>query len=155
MQPDQLVGRVERLVAQLKEAEKQIAALNSERLLASAPGRADKAVDVGGVRFLGLEVPGVAGADLRTLALDLRERLGSGAAVVALVGGADKPSVLVTTNDAARGLGLRAGQLIAPACAALGGKGGGKDDLAQGGGTDAGAAPEAIAAVRQAMETRA
>ena len=155
VQPDQLVGRVERLVAQLKEAEKHIAALNSERLLATASSLAERVQDVAGVRFLGLEVPGVAGADLRTLTLDLRERLGSAAAVVALVGGTDKPSAIVATNDAARGLGLRAGQLIGVACAALGGKGGGKDDLAQGGGTNPSAAPEAIAAVRRALETRA
>ncbi|HSO70951.1 MAG TPA: alanine--tRNA ligase, partial [Arachnia sp.] len=87
VQPDQLVGRVERLVAQLKEAEKHIAALNSERLLATASSLAERVQEVAGVRFLGLEVPGVAGADLRTLTLDLRERLGSAAAVVALVGG--------------------------------------------------------------------
>ena len=155
VQPDQLVGRVERLVAQLKEAEKQIAALNAERLLASAAAMTANAETVAGVTFLGLEVPGVAGGDLRTLALDLRERLGTAPAVVALVGGAEKPTAIVATNDAARGLGLRAGQLIGVACAALGGKGGGKDDLAQGGGTDPSAAPAAVAAVRRALETRA
>nr|WP_231980785.1 DHHA1 domain-containing protein [Tessaracoccus coleopterorum] len=84
----------------------------------------------------------------------MRERLGSGPAVVALVGGVDKPTAVVATNEAARGLGLRAGQLIGLASAALGGKGGGKDDLAQGGGTDASAAPAALAAVRGALETR-
>ena len=154
VQPDQLVGRVERLVAQLKDAEKQIAALNAERLLAGAAGMVSQAVDVDGVRYLGVAVPGVGGGDLRTLALDLRERLGSGPAVVALVGGADKPTALVGTNDAARGLGLSAGQLIGVACAALGGKGGGKPDLAQGGGTDASAAPQALAAVREALARR-
>jgi alanyl-tRNA synthetase len=154
VQPDQLVGRVERLVAQLKDAEKQIAALNAERLLAGAAGMVSQAVDVDGVRYLGVAVPGVGGGDLRTLALDLRERLGSGPAVVALVGGADKPTALVATNDAARGLGLSAGRLIGVACAALGGKGGGKPDLAQGGGTDASAAPQALAAVREALAQR-
>lgn len=155
VQPDQLVGRVERLVAQLKDAEKRIAALNAERLLASAAGMVGDAVDVAGVRYLGITVPGVAGNDLRTLALDLRERLGSDPAVVALIGGADKPTALVATNEAARGLGLRAGQLISVACAELGGKGGGKDDLAQGGGTDASAAPQALRAVRDALAARA
>ncbi|GAA3857939.1 alanine--tRNA ligase [Tessaracoccus defluvii] len=154
VQPDQLVGRIERLLTQLKDAEKQIAALNTEKLLSGAAALAEQAIDVAGVRFLGLEVPGVAGGELRTLALDLRERLGSAAGVVALVGGAEKPMAIVATNDAARGLGLRAGQLISLACSALGGKGGGKDDLAQGGGTDASAAPAALAAVRQALEPR-
>ena len=155
VQPDQLVGRIERLVAQLKDAEKQIAQLNAEKLLAGASAMVSKAVDVNGVKLLALEVPGVAGGDLRTLATDLRERLGHDPAVVALIGGADKPAAVVATNEAARGLGLGAGRLIGVACAALGGKGGGKDDLAQGGGTDATQAGKALADVRAAVESRA
>ena len=154
VQPDQLVGRVERLVTQLKDAEKQIAKLNAEKLLASSATLVEQAETVGGVRYLGVSTPGVAGGDLRTLVLDLRERLGSGPAVVALIGGSDKPTAVVATNEAARGLGLRAGQLIGLASAALGGKGGGKDDLAQGGGTDPAAAPMALAAVRSALDSR-
>ena len=99
-------------------------------------------------------VPGVSGGDLRTLAIDLRERLGSEAAVVALVGGDAKPTAIVATNEAARGLGLGAGRLISRACAELGGKGGGKDDLAQGGGTDASGAQRALDAVREAIAQR-
>ena len=154
VQPDQVVGRVERLISQLKDAEKQIAKLNAEKLLAGSAQLVQQAVDVNGVRYLGVATPGVGGGELRTLAMDLRDRLGSEPAVVALVGGADKPTALVATNAAARDLGLKAGQLISLASAALGGKGGGKDDLAQGGGTDASAAPQAIAAVRSALETR-
>lgn len=154
VQPDKIVSRVEKLVAQLKEAEKKIAALNAEKLLASSAQLVTQAEDLGGVRFLGVATPGVAGGELRTLAIDLRERLGSGPAVVVLVGGDAKPTALVATNEAARGLGLKAGQLISLACAALGGKGGGKDDLAQGGGVDPSAAPQAIAAVRGALEAR-
>ena len=154
VQPDQLIGRIERLVAQLKDAEKQIAALNAEKVLAGASMLVAQAVDVAGVKFLGAEVDGVGGGDLRTLALDLRERLGSEPAVVALVGGSEKPAAIVATNEAARGLGIGAGKLISVACQALGGKGGGKDDLAQGGGTDKQAAPQAIAAVQDALATR-
>jgi len=154
VQPDQLVGRVERLISQLKDAEKQIAKLNAEKLLASSAQLVERAVDLGGVRYLGVATPGLGGGELRTLVLDLRERLGSAPAVVALIGGGDKPTAVVATNEAARGLGLRAGQLIGLASAALGGKGGGKDDLAQGGGTDPAAAPAALAAVREALETR-
>ncbi|HMT87016.1 MAG TPA: alanine--tRNA ligase, partial [Arachnia sp.] len=151
---DQVLGRVERLIAQLKDAEKQIAALNAEKLLAGAAALVEGAVDANGVRYLGATLPGVGGGDLRGLALDLRERLGQGPAVVALVGGEGKPGAVVATNAAARELGLKAGRLIAAACAELGGKGGGKDDLAQGGGTDASGADRALAAVRTAVETR-
>ena len=58
---------------------------------------------------------------------------------------ADRPVVVVTVNDAARKAGLTAGALVRPAAEVLGGRGGGKDDVAQGGGAPLGAtAPEAI-----------
>ncbi len=144
--PEQLPERVARLVAQLKEAEKRVASLESEKLLAGAQQMLAKVERVGETDLLALEVPGVAGGDLRTLATDLRGRLGDAApTVVALVGGVDKPAAVVATNEPARGRGLRAGQLIREVCGVLGGKGGGKDDLAQGGGTDAARAGEALA----------
>ncbi len=155
VQPDQLVGRVEKLVADLKDAEKRLAAMHAAQLLSRAGDLVHRARDVGGVRFLGVEVPGVGGGDLRALVTDLRNRLGTEPAVVALIGGSDdKAAAIVATNEAARDLGLRAGALIGVACKALGGRGGGKDDLAQGGGTDVSAAPEALAAVAEAVERR-
>ncbi|RRD07200.1 alanine--tRNA ligase [Arachnia propionica] len=156
VQPDQLVERVEKLLSQLKSAEKQIAALQAEKLLARSGELAAAARPVGGVNLVAAALPGVTGGDLRTLALDIRERLGQEPAVVALAGGVEgKAAGVVATNAAARQLGIRAGALISVACQAMGGKGGGKDDLAQGGGTDPGAAPEAIAAVEAALADRA
>lgn len=156
VQPDQLVERVEKLLSQLKSAEKQIAALQAEKLLARSGELAAAARPVGGVTLVAAALPGVPGGDLRTLALDIRERLGQEPAVVALAGGVEgKAAGVVATNAAARQLGIRAGALISVACQAMGGKGGGKDDLAQGGGTDPGAAPEAIAAVEAALADRA
>ncbi|MDO5735605.1 MAG: alanine--tRNA ligase [Propionibacteriaceae bacterium] len=155
VQPDQVVGRVEKLISALKDAEKQIAALHAAQLRANAGQLTSQARDIAGVRYLGIELAGVSGGDLRTLALDLRDRLGNAPAVVALVGGGDgKAAALVATNDAARELGIKAGSLIAPACAALGGKGGGRDDMAQGGGTTPEAAPQALAAIELALAHR-
>lgn len=155
VQPDQLVERVEKLVTQLKAAEKQIAALQAEKLVARAGELVDGARTVGGVRLVGVALPGVAGGDLRTLALDLRERLGEEPGVVALAGGAGtKAAAVVATNAGARELGIRAGALIAVACEAMGGKGGGKDDLAQGGGSNPDAAPQAVAAVEASLAAR-
>ncbi len=155
VQPDQLAERVERLVQQLKSAEKQIAALQAEKLLSRSGELAAGARQVGDVRLVAVAVPGVGGADLRTLALDIRERLGQEPAVVALMGGADgKAAGVVATNAAARSLGVRAGQLISLATQAMGGKGGGKDDLAQGGGSRPEAAPQAVAAVEAALAAR-
>jgi len=91
----------------------------------------------------------VAGDDLRTLALDVRGRLGDARpAVVAVAGTSNgRPSVVVATNAGARDLGLRAGLLVRGAAGRLGGGGGGKDDVAQGGGTEAAAVPAALEGV--------
>ena len=155
VQPDQVVGRVEKLIGQLKDAEKQIATLHAAQLRAGAGQLASQARDIAGVKYLGVELAGVSGADLRTLATDLRDRLGNEPAVVALVGGSDgKAAALVATNNAARSLGIKAGRLIAEACSALGGKGGGRDDMAQGGGTQPEAAPQALAAIEAVLAHR-
>lgn len=152
---DQLPGRVEKLVAALKDAEKQIAELRAAQLRAGLGSLLTSTKDISGVRLLAAQVEGVVGNDLRTMANDLRTKLGEDAAVVALIGGtAEKPAAIVATNEAARALGLKAGSLIGAACAELGGRGGGKDDLAQGGGSDASAAPKALAAVEQAIRER-
>ena len=90
--------------------------------------------------------------DVRSLALQVRDRLGADAAVVALgaeVGG--RAVVIVATNDAARAAGAKAGALAKAAAGALGGGGGGRDDVAQGGGTDASALPAALTAVKDAL----
>ena len=72
--------------------------------------------------------------------------------VVAVVGVKDgKPAVVVATNEAARGRGLSANTLVRAACGELGGSGGGKDDVAQGGGADASGVDRAIAAVRNGL----
>jgi len=155
VQPEQLAERVDKLLGQLKSAEKQIAALQAEKLLARSGELAAAARRVGDVRLVAESLPGIAGGDLRTLALDIRERLGAEPAVVALFGGGSgKAAGVVATNAAARDLGVRAGQLISAACRAMGGKGGGKDDLAQGGGSDPAAAPKAITAVEEMLADR-
>ena len=98
-------------------------------------------------------VPGANGGDVRTLALDIRNRLaGDRAGVVAVLGSAnDKPSVVVAVNDAGRAAGVSANSLVRTASEVLGGKGGGKDDVAQGGGSDVSRTGEALTAIRRAL----
>ena len=72
--------------------------------------------------------------------------------LVALTGEAKgRPLVVVATNEAARAAGLKAGAMVKTATGVLGGGGGGKDDVAQGGGQDASAVPQALDAVRAAV----
>lgn len=153
--PDQLIPRVDKLLAQLKEAEKNIAAMRAKNLTDEASTLTNSAVDVAGVKFLGVELPGTAGGDLRTLAHDLRERMGTQPSVVALMGGQEgKAAAVVATTQQARDLGLKAGALIALACRTLGGKGGGRDDLAQGGGSKPELGAQALAAISEAIADR-
>ena len=118
------------------------------------------AKDVAGVRLITHDAGELASADeLRSLALDLRSRLGTGAgapaAAVAVAGVAKgRPAVLVATNEEARAAGVKAGALVRTAAGILGGGGGGKDDVAQGGGTDPGKIVEALGAIATAVAQR-
>ncbi len=154
VQPDQLVERIERMVAQLKHAEKTINDLNAAKALSQAADLVGTAVDVEGLRVLTARVQ-VSGNDVRTLALDLRARLGADA-VVCLVGGTDdKPSLVVAAGDGARARGIGAGALVAVAAPEIGGRGGGKDDFAQGGGTNGAAAQSAFDALVRSVREKA
>jgi len=89
------------------------------------------------------------GDELRVLVTRVREKLGDVASVVALAAEvADKPLVTVAVSAAARDLGHNSGVLAKTVAGILGGGGGGKPELAQGGGTDITAIPAALDAVR-------
>lgn len=151
--PDELHDRVSSLMTRLKETEKQLGSLRAAQVLAAAGALAEGAVEIDGVRVVTHDA-GEAGADdLRTLVLDVRSRLGESAPAVVAVGGVAKgrPVVVIATNAGARERGIRAGALVKTATGLLGGGGGGKDDLAQGGGQDAGRLSAALDGVRGAV----
>jgi alanyl-tRNA synthetase len=152
--PEELPERISGIIGRLKEAEKEIAGLKAGQLLAVAAELAGNPLDLHGVAYVAHRAPdGAKADDLRKLALDVRARIGSRPAVVAVAGVAgDRPVVVVATNEAARERGLKAGALAKTAAGMLGGGGGGKDDVAQGGGTDAGAIDPALAAVQRQAE---
>ena len=106
--------------------------------------------DVGGVKLIGRVLNGVPGKDLKGMADEFKKKLGSG--VVALIGVEDgKASAVVgVTDDLSKT--LSAVELVKAGVAALGGKGGGgRADMAQGGGPDAAKAPEALKAIEAAL----
>ena len=150
---EQLPERIADLAANLKAAEKRIAQFEAKERAGQVPAIADAAVRVGAFLVAAQSLGDVASADdVRDLVLGVRERLGSAAAVVALgavVNG--RPVVVVSTNDAARQAGAKAGALAKRAAGVLGGGGGGRDDVAQGGGTDAAALPAALEAISQEL----
>ncbi len=152
VQPDQLTDRVAKLVAQLKAAEKQIADLKSRDALADVGAIVAGRHDLWGVGYFAHRADGVSGNDLRNLALEVRNRVAAEPAVVAVVGGPpDKPSVVIVTTEGARDRGLKAGELVRTASETLGGRGGGKDDIAQGGGSDGARVDDALKAVEYAI----
>jgi alanyl-tRNA synthetase len=154
VRPEELPERVADIVERLRAAEKEIERHRVGQVLAAAGSIAAGAEDIGGVSVVAQRADGAGGADVRTLALDLRGRLpGDRPGVVVVIGttgeGEDtKVSVVAAVNDAARGRGLSANALVGAVGPLVGGRGGGKDDVAQGGGGDASRIDEALELVR-------
>ncbi|WP_395691589.1 alanine--tRNA ligase [Nocardioides sp.] len=149
VRPEQLPERVGDILEKLRAAEKEIEKVRVQQLLAAAGELAAGATKVGPVNLVAHRADGAGGGDVRTLALDVRGRLPQGEPGVAVViGAADgKVSVVAALNDEARARGLSANELVRAVGPLVGGKGGGKDDVAQGGGTDASRIDEALALV--------
>ncbi|WP_327322296.1 alanine--tRNA ligase [Streptomyces sp. NBC_01210] len=154
---EELPEKISAMLGKLKDAEKEIEKFRAEKVLQAAAGLASGAKDVRGVAVVTGQVPDGTGADdLRKLVLDVRGRLNqsSGAgdrpAVVALFTTANgRPLTVIATNEAARERGLKAGDLVRTAAKTLGGGGGGKPDVAQGGGQNPDAIGDAVAAVER------
>ncbi|WIX78157.1 alanine--tRNA ligase [Amycolatopsis carbonis] len=149
---DELPGRIEDVLSRLKNAEKEIEQLRTQQVLGSAGALADKAQDTGGVSVVAEVVPDVDGNGLRALASDVRGRLGDRPGVVALFSpSGDKVAFVVATTSAARDQGIAAGKLVPSFAEAIGGRGGGKPDMAQGGGSNPAGAQQAVEALRAAV----
>jgi alanyl-tRNA synthetase len=150
--PDELPDRIGAVLDRLKAAERDLDKLRAAAVLSSAGSLAAAAEQLGTVQLVAAQAPpGVGGADLRSLALDVRGRLRPGEpAVVLLASPNDSGGVafVVAVNDAGRAAGLDAGELVGTFAPVLGARGGGKPDLAQGAGGDAARLPDAFDAVR-------
>jgi alanyl-tRNA synthetase len=149
----ELPSRIDDVLSRLRNAEKEIEQLRTQQVLGSAGSVADKAQDIGGVALVAETVDGdVDAGGLRALAMEVRNRLGSRPGVVALFASqGEKVSFVVATTAGARDKGIAAGKLVPAFGPALGGRGGGKPDLAQGGGTNPAGIDQAIGALRDAI----
>ena len=145
--PEEIPDRVASVVAQLRDAERELEKLRAAAVLSGAGDLAAAARDVNGVAVAAVEAPeGTAGADVRSLTQEIRGKLPAGRpGVVAVAARASgKASLVVAVNQAARDRGLSASALVK---GALSGRGGGSDDLAQGGGVPAETAPGLLTAI--------
>ncbi|MCM3898249.1 alanine--tRNA ligase [Schaalia meyeri] len=153
---EELPERIETLLAKLRDSEKELEKIRTEQALSRGGELAASVHAVGAVNFVGAAVGAVPSADaLRTLALDVRERLGNERGTVVTLGGivAGKPSLVVATNEAAREHSVKAGALVRAVGKHMGGGGGGRDDIAQGGGTKPEGLEAAIDAIRREIES--
>ena len=150
VRPEELPERVNGIVERLRAAEKEIEKARLSQLLAGGAGLAAQAEEVGGVRLVAHRADGAGGGDVRTLALDVRGRLPAGEPGVVVIIGSEsgKVSVVAALNDAARDRGLSANEIVRAVGPMVGGRGGGKDDVAQGGGSDPTRIDEALQLVR-------
>ena len=152
---EDLPARLAALVDGQRKIERELAEARKALALAGGGGSgggnaADEVRDVGGVKLIGRVLNGVPGKDLKGMADEFKKKLGSG--VVALIGVEDgKASAVVgVTEDLSKS--YSAVELVKAGVAALGGKGGGgRPDMAQGGGPDAAKAPDALKAIEAAL----
>jgi alanyl-tRNA synthetase len=154
--PEELPERISGVVTRLRDAERELNRLRSAQLLGSSAEIAAAAENIGGIAFAAHQVPDGTDADsVRKLALDVRSRIqASRPGVVMIIGmPADRPVVVIAVNEAARGIGLAAGTLVSGAARALGGGGGGKPDIAQGGGAPNAGSAEVSAAFEAVRDT--
>ena len=148
---EDLPERISELINKLKDTEKELGQVRSQQALAQVSGLLESAKTIGDFKFLAAQIgDGIAVDDLRTMALDIKNRLGESVIALASVS-AGKPVVVVATTDAPRAKGVKAGALVKIASGVLGGGGGGKDDFAQGGGTNAAEITNALLAIEKAL----
>jgi alanyl-tRNA synthetase len=156
--PEELPERIGAVTERLRAAERELERLRAGAVLSSAGTLAEAAEQIGPTALVAAETsPGVNAADLRALATEVRGRLGDRPGVVALFSAdqaAGKVSFVVATTAAARDQGLAAGALVPVFGPVVGGRGGGKPDLAQGGGSEPGGIPAALAALRAELARR-
>lgn len=144
---DNLLDKLGAMLERNRQLEKELEQLKAKAASATGNDLAGSAVDVNGVKTLSARVDGLDGKALLALVDQLKNKLGSG--VILLGGVQDEKVVLVAgvTQDLTGR--LKAGDLMKQAAAVVGGKGGGRPDMAQGGGIDSGRLDEALALAQE------
>ncbi|AXA66330.1 alanine--tRNA ligase [Pseudomonas oryzihabitans] len=147
---DNVLDKLAALVERNRQLEKEIEQLKAKAASASAGDLVDQAQDIKGAKVLTARLDGLDGKALLALVDQLKNKLGSG--MILLGGEADGKVVLVAGVTADLTARLKAGELMKRAAAVVGGKGGGRPDMAQGGGTDASQLAAALACAGQYAE---
>ena len=143
--PAELPERVQKLLAEIKALSSKVESLETKLAQQSLGDVASDVTEKSGIKVIARSVEGADPAGMRTLGDQLRDQLGDSVILLASVSG-DKLTFMATATDGAVKAGAHAGNIIKAATAACGGKGGGRPNMAQGGGTDVSKLEEALKA---------
>ncbi len=147
-----VADKLRTLLDRQKKLERELEQLKAKAATGATADLAGQAVDVAGVKVLAARLEGFEGKALREAIDRLRQQLGD--AVVVLAGARDGKVALVAGVGGAAAGRVKAGELLAHVAAQVNGKGGGRPDMAQGGGEDSPALPAALAGVRDWVAAR-
>ncbi|MGF6445311.1 alanine--tRNA ligase [Paraburkholderia youngii] len=149
-QPAELTQRISQVQDQVKALEKELSALKSKMASSQGDELAGQAIEVGGVHVLAATLEGADVKTLRETVDKLKDKLKSAAIVLASVEGGKVSLIAGVTADASRK--VKAGELVNFVAQQVGGKGGGRPDMAQAGGTEPANLPAALAGVKSWVE---
>jgi alanyl-tRNA synthetase len=150
--PDELTVKIAAVQDHVKALEKELAALKSKLASGQGDELATQAVEIKGVKVLAATLEGADVATLRETMDKLKDKLKTAAIVLASVADGKVSLIAGVTADATSR--VKAGELVNFVAQQVGGKGGGRPDMAQAGGTDAAALPGALAGVAAWVEQR-
>ncbi|SIT38429.1 alanyl-tRNA synthetase [Paraburkholderia piptadeniae] len=151
-QPAELTQRIAQVQDQVKSLEKELGALKSKLASSQGDELAGQAIDVSGVQVLAATLEGADVKTLRETVDKLKDKLKSAAIVLASVEGGKVSLIAGVTADASKK--VKAGELVNFVAQQVGGKGGGRPDMAQAGGTEPANLPAALAGVKGWVEAQ-
>ena len=150
--PDQVITKVDQLIRQNRELEKELDQLKARLATTKGDDLQKQVVEVDGVKVLAAQVDGADAKSLREMLDRLKDKLGSAVIVLASIEGEKVNLIAGVTKDLVSR--FHAGKLVGELASQVGGKGGGRPDMAQAGGRDAASLPRALASVPNLLMKR-
>ncbi len=151
-QPDELVNRIVQLQDQMKGLDRELSTLKARFASSQGDDLAGKAIDVSGIKVLASMVEGADVPGLRNAMDKLKDKLKTAAIVLATVKDGKVSLIAGITSDMTSK--IKAGELVNFVASQVGGKGGGRPDMAQAGGSDPSGLPEALKSVKKWVQER-
>ena len=146
VQPEEITQRIQQIQDQVKTLEKDLAAMKSKMASGQGDELLSQAVDIKGLKVLAVMLPDADASTLRVVMDKMKDQLKSAAIVLAAVNEGKVSLIAGVTADATNK--VKAGELVNFVAQQVGGKGGGRADMAQAGGTDPQGLPAALAGVQ-------